>query len=49
MKAITAQELVTRHKRLPRVDHASMTAESDEFFGSEDRVGDDNLEHGPTD
>ena len=40
MKAITSQELVARHKRLPKVDHASMAADADEFFGTEDRVGD---------
>jgi hypothetical protein len=26
---------------LPRVDYASMRREADEFFGTEDRVGDD--------
>ncbi|MDQ2583392.1 type II toxin-antitoxin system Phd/YefM family antitoxin [Saccharothrix yanglingensis] len=39
-RQFTAEELVERHKRLPRVDYAAMRAESDEFFG-EDRVGDD--------
>ncbi|RDI66137.1 type II toxin-antitoxin system Phd/YefM family antitoxin [Nocardia pseudobrasiliensis] len=37
----TAEELVQRHRRLPRVDYAQMRAEADEFFGTEDRLGDD--------
>lgn len=37
----TAEELVERHKRLPRVDYAAMRAEADEFFGNQDRIGDD--------
>ena len=39
-RRLTAEELVDRHKRLPRVDHARLRQEADEFFGSEDRVGD---------
>ena len=39
-RRLTAEELVHRHRKLPRVDHASMRKEADEFFGSEDRVGD---------
>lgn len=38
---LTAEELVARHRRLPRVDHARMRQEATEFFGTEDRVGDD--------
>jgi len=38
---LAPEELVARHKRLPRVDYAAMRAEADEFFGNEDRVGDD--------
>ena len=38
---MTAEELVARHRRLPRVDHAEMRREADEFFDTEDRVGDD--------
>ncbi|WP_067842346.1 type II toxin-antitoxin system Phd/YefM family antitoxin [Nocardia lijiangensis] len=37
----TAEELVARHRRLPRVDYAAMRREADEFFGSEDRIGDE--------
>ncbi|WP_063049349.1 type II toxin-antitoxin system Phd/YefM family antitoxin [Nocardia arthritidis] len=37
----TAEELVERHRKLPHVDYARMRQEADEFFGTEDRVGDD--------
>lgn len=40
-RRLTAEELVERHRRLPRVDHVRMRQEADEFFGTEDRVGDD--------
>lgn len=40
-RRVTARELVERHRRLMRVDYAQMRAEADEFFGGEDRVGDD--------
>ncbi|WP_327429582.1 hypothetical protein [Streptomyces sp. NBC_01236] len=36
-----AEELVARHRGLPRVDCAQMRAEADEFFGGEERVDDD--------
>ena len=36
---LTAEELVDRHLKLPRVDHARMWQEADEFFGTEDRLG----------
>jgi prevent-host-death family protein len=41
-RRLSAEELVARHRRLPRVDHARMHQEADEFFGTEERVGDDN-------
>ncbi|MFE7721680.1 type II toxin-antitoxin system Phd/YefM family antitoxin [Nocardia rhizosphaerihabitans] len=37
----SAEELVARHRTLPRVDYSSMRQEADDFFGSEDRIGDD--------
>jgi prevent-host-death family protein len=40
-RRLSAEELVARHRRLPRVDHARMRIEADEFFGAEDRAGDD--------
>ncbi|NEW42110.1 type II toxin-antitoxin system prevent-host-death family antitoxin [Nocardia cyriacigeorgica] len=40
-RRMTAHELVARHRRLPRVDYAAMRQEADEFFGTEDRVDDD--------
>ncbi|WUS98546.1 hypothetical protein OHA46_18550 [Streptomyces sp. NBC_00708] len=38
----SAEELVTEHGQLPRVDSALMRREADAFFGGEDRVGDEN-------
>ncbi|MGW1205833.1 type II toxin-antitoxin system Phd/YefM family antitoxin [Streptomyces cyaneofuscatus] len=38
-RQLSAEELVTRHRRLPRVDGALLRREADEFFGREDRVG----------
>ena len=40
-RRLTAEELVERHKKLPRVDYTQMRREADEFFGGEDRVGDE--------
>lgn len=40
-RRLTADELITRHKNLPKVDHARMRQEADEFFGTEDRVDQD--------
>jgi prevent-host-death family protein len=40
-RRLSAEELVTRHRRLPRIDAAQMRQEADEFFGTEDRIGDD--------
>jgi antitoxin (DNA-binding transcriptional repressor) of toxin-antitoxin stability system len=38
-RRLTAEELVERHRKLPRVDYARMRQEADDFFG-EDRIGD---------
>jgi prevent-host-death family protein len=35
------EDLIAQHRLLPRIDAAEMRREADEFFGSEDRVGDD--------
>jgi prevent-host-death family protein len=40
-RRLTAEELVARHRRLPRVDHAAMREEADDLFGTPDRIGDD--------
>ncbi|MEZ0069999.1 prevent-host-death family protein [Streptacidiphilus sp. MAP12-20] len=40
-RRLSAEELVARHRKLPRVDYALMRQEADELFGTEDRVGDD--------
>ncbi|WP_216892500.1 hypothetical protein [Nocardia alni] len=40
-RRLTAEELVERHRGLPHVDSAQMRDEADEFFGAEDRIGDD--------
>jgi len=46
-RRLRAEELVERHRKLPRVDYAQMRAEADEYFGGKDRVGDvDPLERG---
>lgn len=34
-RELTAEELVARHRKLPRVDYAQMRQEADEFFGTE--------------
>jgi prevent-host-death family protein len=39
-RRLTAEELIAKHRGLPRVDYAQMRAEADEFFGTEDRVDD---------
>jgi prevent-host-death family protein len=36
----TTQELIEQAQLLPRIDAAAMRREADEFFGSEDRLGD---------
>jgi prevent-host-death family protein len=42
-RRLTADELVERHRKLPRVDHARLRDEADEFFGTDDRVDDTDL------
>ncbi|WP_378736557.1 type II toxin-antitoxin system Phd/YefM family antitoxin [Nocardia brasiliensis] len=42
-RRLTAEELVERHRNLPRVDYAQMRKEADEFFGTADRIGDDDV------
>lgn len=37
----TTEELLAQARLLPRIDAAAMQREADEFFGSEDRLGDD--------
>lgn len=37
-RRLTAAELVDRHKKLPRVDHAELRPEADEFFGGDDHT-----------
>jgi prevent-host-death family protein len=39
-RRLTAEELVARHRLLPGVDYGRMRREADEFFGTEDRVDD---------
>jgi hypothetical protein len=39
IRHLGAEELVARHRRLPRVDPAEMQRDADEFFGDEDRIG----------
>ena len=43
-RRLTAEELVERHRRLPRVDRDRMRDEADELFGTEDRVDDTSAE-----
>lgn len=40
-RRLSGAELVAVHRSLPRVDYAVMRREADQFFGTEDRVGDD--------
>jgi prevent-host-death family protein len=40
-RRLNAEDLVERHRRLPRVDYGLMCQEAEEFFGTEERVGDD--------
>jgi hypothetical protein len=37
------EELAERHRRLSGVDAESMRREADKFFGTDDRVDDDDL------
>lgn len=41
-RKVNAEELVARHRRLPRVDVHALREEADEVFG-DDRVGDDDI------
>jgi prevent-host-death family protein len=43
-RRLSARELIERHRRLIAVDYEQMRAEADEFFGGEDRIGDDEVE-----
>ncbi|MDI3422078.1 type II toxin-antitoxin system Phd/YefM family antitoxin [Streptomyces luteolus] len=38
-RELTAEELVARARRLPRLDYEQMRREADAFFGTEDRTG----------
>ncbi|GAA3131648.1 type II toxin-antitoxin system prevent-host-death family antitoxin [Nonomuraea salmonea] len=40
-RRLSAEELVAKHRLLPKVDYAEMRREADEFFDGEDRMGDD--------
>lgn len=40
-RRLSAEELVARHRRLPRVDHRRMRDEADEFYGSAGLVAED--------
>ncbi|WP_199542817.1 hypothetical protein [Prauserella sp. PE36] len=40
-RRFTAEELVERHRRLPRVDVAQLREEADASFGDDDRAGGD--------
>jgi prevent-host-death family protein len=42
-RRLSAEELVARHRRLPRLDAAQLRRDADEFFGDEDRVGDEDV------
>ncbi len=39
-RRLSAEELVARHRRIPRVDHQRMRQEADEFFSDDDRPDD---------
>jgi antitoxin (DNA-binding transcriptional repressor) of toxin-antitoxin stability system len=40
-RRLTSEELVARHRNLPRVDYGQMRQEAEEFFGSEGRLTDE--------
>ncbi|MFD0418124.1 type II toxin-antitoxin system Phd/YefM family antitoxin [Streptomyces sp. NPDC127108] len=40
-RELSAEELVARARKLPRIDHGQMRREADELFGGEDRIGDE--------
>lgn len=37
-RRLSAEELVARHRALPRIDAEQLRAEADEFFGDDDRL-----------
>lgn len=36
-RRLSAEQLVARHMKLPKVDYARMRQEADDFFGTDDR------------
>lgn len=40
-RRLSAEELVERHKKLPKVDYVRMRQEADDFFETEDRADQD--------
>ncbi|MFI1967332.1 type II toxin-antitoxin system Phd/YefM family antitoxin [Streptomyces pathocidini] len=38
---VPVEELQRKWRNAPRVDYTAMRAEADEFYGDEDRIGDD--------
>lgn len=40
-RALTTEELVGRHRKLPRVDPEQLREEAEEFFGTEGRTDED--------
>ncbi|MFG3436046.1 type II toxin-antitoxin system Phd/YefM family antitoxin [Nonomuraea sp. NPDC047897] len=40
-RRLGAEELVAKHRQLPRVDYAAMRHEADDLFSDEDVIGDD--------
>jgi prevent-host-death family protein len=40
-RRLTAAELVDRHRRLPHVDPVGLRRDADAYFGTADRLGDD--------
>jgi prevent-host-death family protein len=45
-RRLTAEELVERHRALPRVDGAALRREADQLLGSEDRLDDEPFAEG---
>ncbi|OLR94599.1 type II toxin-antitoxin system Phd/YefM family antitoxin [Actinokineospora bangkokensis] len=45
-RQLTAEELVDRHRALPRVDRALFCVEADALFGSDDRIGEGQYQRG---
>ena len=39
-RRLTAQELVDKHRKLPRVEYAELRQEADETFGETERIDD---------